>query len=298
MNNYLTKAGLGIVLTSLLYAGCAGFVAQKMAYKEYDKKIEYRGEAGPIKVHLGPIVIHGSAYIPKEVKFGLKVPQSADTSLDGLVSKDELKGYLIRKLAGKPTTRSAARSYHAAVSENSTPVSESAKQAEGNVVNTYEASNPEQMDAKIMGVEKAILKYTNAERRKNGLRELSLDTGLIAVAREHSLDMANNKYFSHDNSRGENPNARALRHRYNIRKELGSGRQREGIGENIGQMATGNINGIGHVSAEADSIAKAQVEAWMNSEGHRKNILDSSYAKLGVGVAKEGIKYISTQNFF
>jgi hypothetical protein len=85
MNNYIRKTGLGIALTSLLYAGCAGFVAPKQHYSEYHKKI-------------GPFVVSASVYVPKEVKFGLKVPESADTNLDALVSGKELKRYIINKI--------------------------------------------------------------------------------------------------------------------------------------------------------------------------------------------------------
>jgi hypothetical protein len=105
MNKYMRNLGLGIVLASSLYTGCAGFVAIKMAYKESEKKIDYYGEVCQKKFHIGPIVIRTSAYLPKEVKFGLKSPQSADTSGDALVSLDELKGYCIDKLAGKTTER-------------------------------------------------------------------------------------------------------------------------------------------------------------------------------------------------
>ena len=68
--------------------------------------------------------------------------------------------------------------------------------------------------------------------------------------------------------------------------------------ENIGKMPTGNVLGIGYVSDNADSIAKAQVESWMDSSGHRENILKPNYDRLGVGVGYDGTYYVSTQNFW
>ncbi|MFH7880847.1 MAG: CAP domain-containing protein, partial [Candidatus Aenigmatarchaeota archaeon] len=147
-------------------------------------------------------------------------------------------------------------------------------------------------------IEKAIFIYTNIERKKHGLKELIWDEKLAEIAREHSIDMAQNKFFSHINLKGEDPTARAIRHDYNVYKSLGGGWFAKGIAENIGKMPTGYVSGIGYVNNDVDSIAQAQVKAWMNSQGHRENILNPNYDKIGVGVAYDGIYYISTQNFW
>jgi len=147
-------------------------------------------------------------------------------------------------------------------------------------------------------IEVAIFIYTNIERRNHGVEELIWDEQLSEIARAHSRDMVQNDFFSHVNLEGEDPTARAKRYGYPLRKELGGGWYREGIAENIGAMPTGNVLGVGYVSNDADSIAKAQVESWMSSSGHRSNILDPSYNRLGVGVAYDGLYYISTQNFW
>jgi len=149
-----------------------------------------------------------------------------------------------------------------------------------------------------MAVEKAILKYTNAERRSNGLSSLKWDSKLATVARDHSLDMVENNYFSHDNLRGEDPTARARRHGYNVHKELAGGWYSDGIAENIGKMPTGDVEGMGYISNDADSIGEAHVESWMDSPGHRANILDSQYVILSVGCAYDGLYYVCTQNFY
>ena len=143
-----------------------------------------------------------------------------------------------------------------------------------------------------------IFKYTNIERRNHGLDELVWDEKLVEIAREHSEDIANNDFFSHVNPNGESPTDRTRRQGYALYKDLGGGWHSEGIAENIGTMAAGNVVGIGYVGNDADSIAKAQVESWMGSSGHRENILKPDYDRLGVGVGYDGTYYISTQNFW
>lgn len=147
-------------------------------------------------------------------------------------------------------------------------------------------------------IERLILKYTNIERKNHGLKELVWDEKLSIIAREHSEDMAENEFFDHINLKGENPVDRARRHGYPLYKDLGGGWYSEGISENIGKMTSGNIVGIGYVSNNADSIAKAQVESLMNSFGHRDTILDPRHDRLGVGVSYDGTYYITTQNFW
>jgi uncharacterized protein YkwD len=146
-------------------------------------------------------------------------------------------------------------------------------------------------------IERLIFDKTNAEREARGLHELTWDSSLANTSREHSVDMAQNDFFSHVNLKGEDPTDRARRHSFNVEKSIGGGAFMVGIGENIGEMPTGNIVGIGYVSHDPDSIATAQVQSWMESPGHRSNILDPQYDKLGVGVAYDGMCYISTQNF-
>ena len=104
--------------------------------------------------------------------------------------------------------------------------------------------------------------------------------------------------FSHTNLDGDGPSERANRYGYDTHKELGGGWYTEGIGENIGKMPTGNVEGRGYVANDPDSIAKAQVDSWMNSQGHRENLLDPEYDRIGIGVAYDGLYYISTQDFW
>ncbi|MFA5141780.1 MAG: CAP domain-containing protein [Candidatus Woesearchaeota archaeon] len=146
-------------------------------------------------------------------------------------------------------------------------------------------------------IEKQILLYTNYERRTRGLSELRWNDQIATIARAHSTDMALNHFFSHINLNGEDPSSRAIKGGFYARKQLGGGWYTEGLAENIGKMPTGNVEGIGYVGWDPESIAKASVQMWMDSPGHRENILNPQYSDLGVGVAYDG-EYISTQNFW
>jgi hypothetical protein len=86
LDNYLRKPGCGIAaLVCALSAGCAGPVATKMKHFEYDTKIK--------GFH---ITVNG--YVPTEIKYGLKIPEEADKNSDALMSKEELKNYIIDKI--------------------------------------------------------------------------------------------------------------------------------------------------------------------------------------------------------
>ncbi|MBT6402112.1 CAP domain-containing protein [Candidatus Woesearchaeota archaeon] len=156
----------------------------------------------------------------------------------------------------------------------------------------------EPISDKTFEVEKRILHYTNIQRAERGLSILIWDSHLGDIARDHSLDMIERDFFEHNNPEGEDPTARAIDADYNVHKELSGGWYSEGIGENIGSMPTGSVEGFGYVSSDADSIAEAHVNSWMESPGHRANILEPGYDRLGVGVAYDGIYYMATQNFW
>lgn len=124
----------------------------------------------------------------------------------------------------------------------------------------------------ISQAEQDIFRLTNEERAKNGLPAFSWSDSIASVARAHSQDMVDRNFFSHVNPDGLDPFAR---------------------------MRAGGIS----YSAAAENIAGAStpeiiVENWMRSPGHRANILNPRYGKLGVGVAQSS-RYglVATQNF-
>ncbi len=121
--------------------------------------------------------------------------------------------------------------------------------------------------------ESEVFKLVNQERIKAGLDLLSNDTRLTSSARKHSEDMAQQNFFSHRSLDGRTPGDR-------IKAEGYSGFT---YGENI---------------AAGFSTPESVMEAWMNSPGHRANILNPDFCDIGVGYAEGGnFRHYWTQNF-
>lgn len=113
------------------------------------------------------------------------------------------------------------------------------------------------------GFEYQLFDLTNAARVKHGLSPLRWAKAVVATARGHSTDMAENNYFSHTNLEGQSPFERL---------------QEDGI---TFQMAGENI-----ATGQTSSIFAH--EGLMNSLGHRKNILKPEFKALAVGAAFNG----------
>ncbi|WP_088825439.1 CAP domain-containing protein [Listeria goaensis] len=113
-----------------------------------------------------------------------------------------------------------------------------------------------------------VLEITNVLRERYGAEPVALDPDVARVAYGHSVDMANNNYFDHDS-----PTVGTL----SDRLEKGMVKYTK-AGENI---------------AYNYLDAGATVEGWLNSPGHRKNLLDKSFTYMGEGTFQ---KYY-TQNF-
>lgn len=120
----------------------------------------------------------------------------------------------------------------------------------------------------VTALEQQAVDLLNADRKANGLPALQADSRITTLARNYAQDMINRNYFSHYNPEGQSPFDRLKQ----------AGISYSAAGENIG------VN---------QSIEKAET-AFMNSSGHRANILNSAYTKVGIGVAsdKSGNIYI------
>ena len=129
-------------------------------------------------------------------------------------------------------------------------------------------------------VERSILHYTNKERRKRGLKKVAGHPALIKAARGHSRWMARRNKMSHTGGGGSEPWHRAQR----------AGYPSGNVSENL--YATSGHKGSGW------KLGKHAVAAWMNSPGHRQNLLTSDIKHIGIGVArnKRGSIYL-TQKF-
>jgi uncharacterized protein YkwD len=138
---------------------------------------------------------------------------------------------------------------------------------------------PRSLPADLPGVEAAIVAMTNDIRRRHGLPVLLEDGHCRDAARGHSADMLNRHYFSH-----ADPEGRTLKER--LPANLGARRW----GENI-------WTGSGYDPRQVHSLARMIMTGWMNSPGHRENILTPGNTHLGVGVMAKNAEIKATQVF-
>ena len=130
-------------------------------------------------------------------------------------------------------------------------------------------------------IEQAIIKYTNEERLLAGMNALQERDAISRIARAHSENMVTLGLF-HD-LEGKDPTDRAEAAGWTCTWSTGYG-----LGENIYEYnRVGLWMGDRPVEYEedADAMGRSLVTGWMESPGHRENILDRSYRLIGVGVA-------------
>jgi uncharacterized protein YkwD len=114
----------------------------------------------------------------------------------------------------------------------------------------------------------ATLCLINRERLSHGEGALRPDAQLQAAAQGHSQDMAAGDYFDHDGPGGSTPLSRMRAAGYIFSSHIGYA-----VGENIAWATLGL------------STPQAIVSGWMNSSGHRANILDSTFRDTGLGIS-------------
>lgn len=128
-------------------------------------------------------------------------------------------------------------------------------------------------------VEQIIFQRVNEERAKAGVAPLSYNSTMELYGRIKSQDMGDRDYFDHKNPEGELITAQM---------------QRDGVsysawGENIAYRS-----GI----TTATEVANSFMTNWMNSTGHRENILSNNFSGIGVGVYNDNGTIYATQEFY
>ena len=126
------------------------------------------------------------------------------------------------------------------------------------------------VDSTVTSYEQEVIRLVNEIRAENGLKVLTYDWELARVARYKSQDMKDNKYFSHTSPVYGTP--------FQMIKNFGISYR--SAGDNI---------------AKGYATPQAVVNGWMNSSGHRANILHANYTHIGVGYVSGG--YYWTQMF-
>ena len=123
--------------------------------------------------------------------------------------------------------------------------------------------NIPQVSDTVLSYENEVIRLVNEIRAENGLKPLTANWELSRIARYKSEDMSNNRYFSHTSPTYGTP--------FQMIKAFGLSYR--SAGENI---------------AYGQRTPAVVVNAWMNSSGHRANILNASYTQIGVGYCASG----------
>lgn len=123
--------------------------------------------------------------------------------------------------------------------------------------------NIPQISSSVTSFEAEVVRLVNDVRQQNGLKPLKENWELSRVARYKSQDMLDHRYFSHTSPTYGTP--------FQMIKSFGLSYRT--AGENI---------------AKGYATPQAVVNGWMNSSGHRANILNASYTQIGVGYVSQG----------
>jgi uncharacterized protein YkwD len=150
---------------------------------------------------------------------------------------------------------------------------------------------------------KRLHTQVNKERKKRGLAALAWSDALSRIAAKHSRDMANRNYLSHDSPEGKDFSFRYQQGGYvcviRVGKMVYAGAENIALSHLYNSMTT--ENGIAYYNwNSAQEIIQKTVDGWMNSPGHRENILMPYWQHEGIGIEIEsspGNKIYITQNF-
>lgn len=135
--------------------------------------------------------------------------------------------------------------------------------ANPNLIYPGQILNIPQISDTVLNYENEVIRLVNEIRTENGLKPLTTNWELSRIARYKSEDMSDNRYFSHTSPTYGTP----------FQMIRAFGLSYRSAGENI---------------AYGQRTPAAVVNAWMNSSGHRANILNASYTQIGVGYCASG----------
>jgi uncharacterized protein YkwD len=145
---------------------------------------------------------------------------------------------------------------------------------EGGYSDASPATDPNAVN--LSDYEAAILHLLNTVRVDNGVAALVPNQSLIDISRTRSNDMLVRNYFSHYSPEGKNV--------FNIMRDCGI--QWSAAGENLAHARPASIG-----------TPEAFLNAWMNSPAHARNILQSRYGIIGVGMVENGSRRVVTTVF-
>lgn len=148
--------------------------------------------------------------------------------------------------------------------EESKPSEQTKKETTSNHSENKREKSQTAAEQGVLSMEQEVVQLVNLERSKHGLAPLELDEKVTSIARKKSADMRDRGYFNHQSPTYGSP--------FDMLTQFGV----------TYRTAAENI-------AAGYSSPEAVVKGWMNSEGHRKNILNPSFTKIGIGHVKGGL---------
>ncbi|MBP1925121.1 putative YkwD family protein [Sedimentibacter acidaminivorans] len=165
-----------------------------------------------------------------------------------------------KQTAAKPAATQSTAEKPTATQSTVTKPSVTQTTSEKPAATQQAAPSNTEVSSSVSSYEQKVVELVNVERQKAGLSSLSLDTAISNVARMKSKDMATNNYFAHQSP--TYGSAGDMLTKYGIKWSA--------WGENI---------------ASGQRTPQEVVTAWMNSPGHKANIMSTNFSKLGVGYA-------------
>jgi len=189
------------------------------------------------------------------------VPTDVGAALDsGAASNTPATAPATPGLPGSPAASSpAATAAHPTTPTTTSPAAAATTRPPATSAPSRPTPSPTRATSQVERLEDEVTALVNQERAKAGCGPVRTDERLRTAARGHSADMAANNYFSHTGRDGSSPGDRARRAGYT-----------QWIGENI---------------AYGYRTPTDVMRGWMDSSGHRRNILNCSARAIGVGLA-------------
>ncbi|MBY0008652.1 hypothetical protein H7K05_25365 [Priestia aryabhattai] len=211
---------------------------------------------------------------PKQIN--IKDAQAAQNiNVDELLKKFNAQGQSAQAEAPQQETQTPEQAEAAPQEQAKAPEqSEEAKAPEQTQQNTKaqqsENTDKAEQTKDASQFEQKVVDLVNQERQKQGLKPLTLNKELSDVARTKSKDMMDKGYFDHNSPTYGSP--------FDMMKQFGI--EYTTAGENI---------------AKGQQSPEDVMNAWMNSDGHRKNILNPDFTEIGVGYVKGDTTYWTQQ---
>ncbi|MGC5029504.1 CAP domain-containing protein [Micromonospora sp. DT229] len=195
----------------------------------------------------------------------LAEPEEPVDTLDPLASPSPSPSLSPSATPSPKPSRTARPSPTTPARSSSTP-SQQAAERRGNPSRGATVTTPPAPVGSATAQTTQVVELVNEERAKAGCGALSIDDKLMTAAQRHSQDQADNRNMSHTGSDGSDPGQRIDRVGY--------------VWQTYGENVAWN-----------QQSPAAVMQAWMNSPGHRANILNCTFTEIGVGVASSNGPY-------